>query len=182
MVTSTYQVMPPLTDDERQALQADIAENGIRVAVVKDRHGNILDGHHRTEIAEELGIDYPVVVHEVANEAEARQVALTLNLARRHLSQEQKRALIEVEIEADPEASDRAIARRLQCSPTTVGNIRRRLSNVDTDYQFTEEERAEAERLTERGREGIEPLAHEELAVLGNLVAGDAVAVDGGGV
>jgi site-specific DNA-methyltransferase (adenine-specific) len=55
------------------------------VAVEKDDGGNILDGHHRAEIAERLGVDYPVVVRTFATEAEKREHVLKLNLARRHL-------------------------------------------------------------------------------------------------
>ena len=42
-----YQVMPPLSEEEYQALKEDIAYNGIQVPVVEDTDGNIIDGHHR---------------------------------------------------------------------------------------------------------------------------------------
>ena len=120
-----YQVMPPLSGDEYAALRADIADRGILVAVVLDQHGNTLDGHHRQRIAAELGIDCPTVIQPVSDEGEGRDVALTLNLARRHLTSEQKRALIAAELERDPDAADRSIARRLHRSPSTVGAVRR---------------------------------------------------------
>ncbi len=97
-----YQVMPPLSGEEYEALKADIAEHGVLVAVVKDQHGNILDGHHRVRIAAELGIGYPSEVREVADGGAARDVALALNLARRHLTREQRRELIAAEIRAPP--------------------------------------------------------------------------------
>lgn len=122
-----FQVMPALTDDEYVALADDIAANGVRVPVVEDQHGRLLDGHHRRRIAVDLGIDCPVDVVEVDDDTEARNLAYTLNLARRHLTREQKRALVARAIEANADDSDRAIARRLQCSPTTVGTVRREL-------------------------------------------------------
>jgi hypothetical protein len=49
----------------------------------------VLDGHHRQHIAAELGIDCPTEIRQVVDENEARDVAFTLNLARRHLTREQ---------------------------------------------------------------------------------------------
>lgn len=122
-----YQVMPPLSPEEYEALKADIGANGVLVAIVKDQHGNVLDGHHRMQIAEELGIEYRVDIVIVEGEDQARTLARTYNLARRHLSREQKRKLIADEITADPDRSDRAIARLMGVDHKTVGSVRREL-------------------------------------------------------
>ena len=121
---SVIQPMPELTPDQFDSLRADIATNGVLVPIVKDQHGRILDGNHRAIIAAELGIDYPTVTVIVADDADAWDKAVTLNCARRHLSREQRRDLIEDEIRRRPSDSDRAIARRVGCSPTTVGAVR----------------------------------------------------------
>ncbi|WP_405071565.1 ParB N-terminal domain-containing protein [Kribbella sp. NBC_01510] len=126
--TAPFQVMPPLSADEYAALKADIAERGVLVAVVIDQDGRTIDGHHRRQICAELGIDYPVEVRKVADDADAREIALTLNVARRHLTREQKRQLIATEIERSPDDSDRAIGRRLGADHKTVGSVRRELS------------------------------------------------------
>jgi hypothetical protein len=123
-----YQVMPALAAEERAALRADIAERGVLVPVVTDQHGNILDGHHRKEIAGELGVTYRVDVVQVADDDEARSVARMYNLARRHLTREQKRDLIAEEIKAGPDRSDREIGRLMRCDHKTVGSVRRELS------------------------------------------------------
>jgi hypothetical protein len=44
------------------------------------QHDRILDGHYRVKIANELGIDYPRDVREVADDYEAQDLALTLQL------------------------------------------------------------------------------------------------------
>lgn len=41
-----FQVMPPLTAEEYEAVLVDIAAHGVRVPVDVDQHGRILDGHH----------------------------------------------------------------------------------------------------------------------------------------
>ncbi len=150
---SAFQVMPPLSAEEYAALRDDIAERGIVVPVVVDQHDRLLDGHHRRQIADELQIDCPVEVRQVADDEDARNVALALNLARRHLTREQRRELIAREAEARPGDSDRAIARRLGCSPSTVAAVRRPVSNLDGS--MTVMETAEATRLTEIVRTGL---------------------------
>ena len=48
-------------------------------------------------------------------------------MARRHLNQEQRRALVQAELKDRPEVSDRIIAKELGVSPTTVGTARKGL-------------------------------------------------------
>ncbi|MDP9434170.1 MAG: helix-turn-helix domain-containing protein [Actinomycetota bacterium] len=141
MSAGVFQVMPDLTPDELAALEADIAERGVVVPVVLDQHGRVLDGHHRRAIADRLGLPCPVETREVADDEDARQTALALNLARRHLTREQRRDLIARECQARPGDSDRAIARRVGCSPSTVAAVRRPASNLDTP--LSDEERRE---------------------------------------
>ena len=126
-MTGPFQVMPPLTDDEFDALLLDISENGITVPVVYDQHGRLIDGHHRVEIARRLRIDVPQVVREVANAQEARSIAYALNLHRRHLSREQKRDLLAASIKADPGLSDRQHGERAGTDHKTAGSVRAEL-------------------------------------------------------
>jgi hypothetical protein len=118
------QPMPELDPEELDSLRAAIAANGVVVPVVKDQHGRIIDGNHRAAIAAELGIDYPAVTVTVADDVDAWDRAVSLNCARRHLNREQTRELIRAEIQRKPDESDRAIARQIGCSPTTVGAVR----------------------------------------------------------
>ena len=149
-----YQLLPPLNADEYAALRDSIAADGIRVPIQVDENGAILDGHHRATIAAELGIDCPrVVVSNLDTEAAKRTVALSLNLSRRHLNREQMRQVIAASITADPDLSDREHARRLGCSPTTVGTVRKqievsKLDNPPSDAPLSAEQAEEFERLT----------------------------------
>lgn len=105
-----YQLLPALAADDYERLKADIAERGVMVAVEFDEGGNVLDGHHRKKIAEELGIEYPKVVRTGLAEYEKRLHAARLNLARRHLTDGQKTILGE-KIEDD--VAEAAHARQL---------------------------------------------------------------------
>lgn len=126
-----YQVMPNLTDDEYTELKNDIAERGVMVPIEFDEHGNVLDGHHRLKVCEELGIkDYPKVIRAGMTEDEKRTHARKLNMARRQLNQEQRRALIQAQLKETPEKSDRQIAEGLGVSHVTVGAQRRELESI----------------------------------------------------
>lgn len=86
-----YQLLPLLTEEEYNALKADIAERGVLVSVEYDENGNILDGYHRVKACEELGIkEWPRIVRIGLTEAEKVEHVLKLNVHRRHLPKEWK--------------------------------------------------------------------------------------------
>jgi len=123
-----YQLLPPLSKEDYEALEADIIANGVLVPVEYDEAGNILDGHHRVAICESLGlVDWPRFVRKGLSEGEKRAHARSLNLSRRHLSTGQKREIIEAQLKDNPELSSRAIAAKLGVDDKTVGAVRRRM-------------------------------------------------------
>lgn len=122
-----FQNMPPLSREEYEALETSIREHGIQVPVVVDENRVVIDGHHRQKIAQELGIECPKRVVFDKTDAEKRTLALSLNLDRRHLNREQRRALIAESIKADPELSDREHGRRTGASKNTAAAVRAEL-------------------------------------------------------
>ncbi|HEU4568897.1 MAG TPA: ParB N-terminal domain-containing protein [Marmoricola sp.] len=92
-MNASYQLFDALPAHIEDALRASIERFGVLVPVVKDQHGNIIDGHHRARIAEPLGAPYRVDVVQVADEDEAREIARTLNADRRQLTEEQRRRI-----------------------------------------------------------------------------------------
>jgi transposase len=125
-----YQVMPYLTSDEYETLKEDIAERGVMIPIEFDENGNVLDGHHRLKACVELGItDFPKIIREGMTEEEKWTHARKLNMTRRHLTQEQRRRLIQNQILDTPEVSDRQIAKMLGVSNSTVSILRRELMN-----------------------------------------------------
>lgn len=138
---------------EYAALKADIAQNGVQLPVAVDQYGRILDGNNRAQIATELGIDYPTTTIVVDDDGDAVDRAVSLNCQRRHLTREQQREIIRAEITRRPDDSDRSIARRVGCSPTTVGTVRQgKVSNLDTQSGWATD-------ITERLREEMTSLA-----------------------
>jgi hypothetical protein len=76
----TDQFFQLLRDEEYTALKRDIETRGIKVPIELDSEGNILDGHHRWAIAQELGVSeaqIPIVVRDDLT-AEAEKIAHVL--------------------------------------------------------------------------------------------------------
>ncbi len=85
-----YQLMPALNDAQYEALKADIQERGVQVAIEFDEVGNVLDGHHRLQACQELGItEYPSVIKRFDSEEAKRLHVRRVNALRRHLTKEQ---------------------------------------------------------------------------------------------
>lgn len=106
-----YQLLPDLPADDYARLKADIAQRGVLVPVELDEAGHVLDGHHRVKIANELGIEYPTVTRIGLAEHEKRLHAVSLNLARRHLTDAQKVALGRT---IEPDIAEEARGRKAQ--------------------------------------------------------------------
>jgi len=85
MARPKYQIFPPLRPEELRALEADIAKRGVQVPVEVDEEGNILDGHHRAQIAERIKLPCETIVRKGWTEQQKREHVIKLNLARRHL-------------------------------------------------------------------------------------------------
>lgn len=129
-----FQFMPPLLPSEYLALTESIKTHGVQVPVIVDENGAIIDGHHRDQIAAELGIDCPREVRAGLDDSTKRTLAISLNKDRRHLTRSQVQALIEESLKADPHLSDRAHAKRVGVSHVTVGAARRSLAGGQVDH------------------------------------------------
>lgn len=89
-----YQLLPRLTDEEYDALKADIATNGIRVPIDVDENGTVIDGHHRAWIAADLGVDCPRRVVRGLTDEQKRAHAIAANVYRRSLTRDQRREMV----------------------------------------------------------------------------------------
>lgn len=122
--------LPPLSYDDFTALHDNIGVNGVLVPILVDEKKRIIDGNYRKAIADEFGYDCPEIVHEGLTDEEKRTLARSLNLARRQLTQEQKRGLISDQLLETPSRSNRWIAKQLGVHHATVGAVRGELQTT----------------------------------------------------
>lgn len=118
--TPYIDLLPSLSSDEYKALKNDIIErDSVLIAIVIDDDGNIIDGHNRLKIASEFNIlDVSFDIRPNLSEDEKRQLAIDLNLHRRHLTKEQRREW-SIKLREDGN-STRQIAEKLGTSQRTV--------------------------------------------------------------
>jgi hypothetical protein len=130
LIPGGYQVMPDIDAETFAALKADIAKRGVITPIDVDENGSILDGHNRYRAWQELGKNEapPTIIRAGLSEDEKFAFARKQNLLRRHLTREQKQALISEQILRTPNRSDRSIAADLACDHKTVGAARKRLN------------------------------------------------------
>ena len=133
-----FQSMPPLSPDEYEALASSIREHGIQVPILVDENDVVIDGHHRRKIADELGIACPRRHVVDLDDTAKRALSLSLNLDRRHLTREQRRALVAESLKADPQLSNREHARRTGVHHSTVASIREPLAESGEISHFPE--------------------------------------------
>ena len=55
-------LLPPITDEEREALTADILKNGCYSPIICMEDMTLVDGHHRYDICTEHDIPYRMVI------------------------------------------------------------------------------------------------------------------------
>jgi hypothetical protein len=153
------EAFPLLPEKELKELAGDIKRNGLQAGIVVwspevDAKRQLLDGRNRLDALaltgqlevdeqgslcikkQDGGLELIEQRHIVGGDPEKH--AYSLNLHRRHLTPEQKRALIAKLLKAHPEKSDRQIAKTAKVSPTFVGKVRAEaeeagdVSTVDT--------------------------------------------------
>src|ERR687892_312751 len=84
----------PLTKDEYAILKKSIADNGLYHPITINQHGDVLDGHHRLKVCQELGLKPDFEVKEFDDELEEELFVIDTNVARRQLSDYQKGELL----------------------------------------------------------------------------------------
>jgi hypothetical protein len=135
-------IFPLMEGDEFDALVADIKANGLREKI-DQYEGKIVEGRNRYRALQRLGIDPTadptkyfrkalyvhtaggeIAPHEQSNDERVRAYIISKNIHRRHLTAEQRRALIAKLIKAQPEKSDRQVAKTAKVDHKTVAGVR----------------------------------------------------------
>ena len=103
--------IPEMQPVEYAQLVADIATLRQREPIVLFEN-MILDGRHRARARADLGIEVKAITF-VGTLEEAEALVNTANVYRRHMTLEQKHAIISAELKRDPTQSDRALAKKI---------------------------------------------------------------------
>lgn len=90
-------LIPPLTVEEYEQLEANCLADGIRDAIIVWGE-YIIDGHNRYEIAQKHGLDYEVEEKEFDGESDVREWMILNQFGRRNLSNYQ-RSVLALELE-----------------------------------------------------------------------------------
>lgn len=92
-MSDRYQLAPALSSADRERLRESIAEHGVLIPITVDQAGNVIDGHHRRDVAAELGVDCPREAVECSSEEERLRLSVALNADRRQLTDAQRAAM-----------------------------------------------------------------------------------------
>lgn len=83
--TEFKELIPPLSDDEKNQLEENILREGVRDPIVV-WNGIIIDGHNRYEIAQKHGLPFETVELELESREAVRQWMIMNQIGRRNLS------------------------------------------------------------------------------------------------
>jgi hypothetical protein len=119
-------IFPLMEGSEFSSLVSDVKKHGLNEPVVLCEN-KILDGRNRYRACQEAGIKVRFRAYEGDDPV---AYVITANIHRRHLTANQKRDLIAKLLKANPEKSDRAIAKTAKVSDKTVGRERRKLEST----------------------------------------------------
>lgn len=152
-----YQHSRPLTAEEYDALKADIQAHGVLESVHVDDAGEILSGHHRAKIANELGISFPTTTHAGLSELEKHERAVSLESLGRANDMETKRWTAHHLYHApDLPLSQKRIAELVGVSPQTMVAWVKAWNAAEQDAQTVATSEIQVLNFTPPGPERVE--------------------------
>jgi ParB-like chromosome segregation protein Spo0J len=97
-----------LSVDEYETLKDSIQHKGLKLPIIVNKEGIILDGHHRFSVCKELGIEPKIEIKTFDTIYNEKRFVIYANTTRRHLLHHQKAALaLELKKIEDDEAKDK---------------------------------------------------------------------------
>lgn len=127
------QDLMPMDGDDYERLKEDIRENGVRHPVICYHEKGalyVLAGAHRLKAALQLGLSLVPVQTVEGERDEFSDFAIRENLARRHLTREQKQRLVDHFLKKGAGDSDRVIAKQAGAHHKTVAARRAALEST----------------------------------------------------
>src|SRR3954470_496656 len=127
-------VLPPLPPDEYSQLRDSIRDRGVLQPLLITSDHVLIDGHERWRVIQELGLArYPLRVLGNLSYAERKELAIRLNVERRHLSRAERQRLLEMILKEAPTKSTREVADMIRVNQSTVSRTRQRLRAGDAN-------------------------------------------------
>jgi hypothetical protein len=136
-VKKIFQIYPPYSREDMEALKLDILKKGLLVDIEVDQLGTIIDGNHRAQAIRELRAeghkmpDYPRKVRVFKDDDERVAHMVALNERRRHLVADQRPHVVAALRKQG--WSSRRIAEELQVSHVTVWRDFKGVTSVTPD-------------------------------------------------
>ena len=101
------ELLPPLSAEQRDALEADLIKNGCYAPIIVNEDMVIIDGHNRQALCEKHDLPYTMAVFSFEDLLEAKQWALDTQKGRRNL---EKWELGKIALKLKPEIEAKARA------------------------------------------------------------------------
>jgi ParB-like chromosome segregation protein Spo0J len=121
-------VLPPLPAPEYAQLRDSIRDRGVLQPLLITSDHVLIDGHERWKAIRELGLaKYPLRIIGNLDEAERKELAIRLNVERRHLSRAERQRLLEMILREAPARSTREVADMLKVGKSTVSRTRQQV-------------------------------------------------------
>jgi hypothetical protein len=165
-------MFPPILQEDFDKLAKDIEIHGLNQPIVTYQ-GMILDGNHRYRACELAKVEPHFFPFE-GTDAQARNYVISANIHRRHLSPDQRRAIIETLLKADPSQSNRQIGEQTKTSHHTVEAVRTEMEATGQIAQLDETTGADGKSRKRKSKGNATPksasdkydVAQEKLIVL----------------
>lgn len=150
---SPHWLTPPMRDEDREALVASIGEQGILDSVTISHTGEVVDGYHRLTawltlvLAGATSDAPPYRLVRFRNREDEKKFVLAANIARRHLSKNDKEELLRALLRDGHLGTDAWLGRIVGLHAETVKEIRVTLEALplaDGGIEFKEHRVSEA--------------------------------------
>ena len=107
ILPETAELLPPLSAEQLDALEADLIKNGCYAPIIINEDMVIIDGHNRQALCEKHGLPYTMAVFSFEDLLEAKQWALDTQKGRSNL---EKWELGKIALKLKPEIEAKAKA------------------------------------------------------------------------
>jgi ParB-like chromosome segregation protein Spo0J len=158
-------LLPKMSEEEFAELKASIQTEGQHYPIVANENLEVLDGHHRFRVCEELGIEPDFEVRKFEDKLLEKKFVIEANLRRRHLTKFQL-----VELGVPLLEIEKALAKKRQATGGKTGrNVQLGLAPDDAKPVFKSKATAAvakkvgvSTRTFERGKKILEKASEED--------------------